>query len=124
MSWLPFTPRKIPGTHFCWRLSRTQGHSVAGRIRSTEKSYITKTSCDMLVPVYQTTWSRKTVILILTAVRTQSLIKLSDYVLGLKQGIGLIPGMVRFSLPHSVQTKSGTHPASYARGAGGSFPRQ
>jgi hypothetical protein len=23
-----FTPRKIPGTHFCWRLSRPQGHSA------------------------------------------------------------------------------------------------
>jgi hypothetical protein len=34
----PFTPRKIPGTHFCYRLSRLQGHSVAGRIMSTEKS--------------------------------------------------------------------------------------
>jgi hypothetical protein len=28
-----FTPRKIPGTHFCWRLSRPQGHGAAGRIR-------------------------------------------------------------------------------------------
>jgi hypothetical protein len=36
--WPPFTPRKIPGTHFCWRLSRAQGHSAAGRIRSIEKS--------------------------------------------------------------------------------------
>jgi hypothetical protein len=34
----PFTPRKIPGTRFCWRLSRPQGHSAAGRIRSIEKS--------------------------------------------------------------------------------------
>jgi hypothetical protein len=34
----PFTDRKIPGTHFCQRLSRPQGHSVAGRIRSIEKS--------------------------------------------------------------------------------------
>jgi hypothetical protein len=34
----PFTPRKIPGTHFCWRLSRPQGHRAAGRIRSIEKS--------------------------------------------------------------------------------------
>jgi hypothetical protein len=33
-----FTPGKIPGTHFCWRLSRLQGHSAAGRIRSIEKS--------------------------------------------------------------------------------------
>jgi hypothetical protein len=32
-----FTPRYIPGTHFCQRLSRLQGHSAAGRIRSIEK---------------------------------------------------------------------------------------
>jgi hypothetical protein len=36
----PFAPRKIPGTHFCYRLSEPQGHSAAGRIRSTEKSNI------------------------------------------------------------------------------------
>jgi hypothetical protein len=29
----PPPPRKIPGTHFCWRLSRPQGHNAAGRIR-------------------------------------------------------------------------------------------
>jgi hypothetical protein len=34
----PFTPRKIPGTHLCYRLSRPHGHSAAGRIRSIEKS--------------------------------------------------------------------------------------
>jgi hypothetical protein len=33
-----FTPRKIPSTHFYQRLSRHQGHSAAGRIRSIEKS--------------------------------------------------------------------------------------
>jgi hypothetical protein len=33
----PFNPRKIPGTHFYWRLSRPQGHSAAGRIRSIEQ---------------------------------------------------------------------------------------
>jgi hypothetical protein len=33
----PFTPRKIPGTHFCYRPSGLQGHSEAGRIRSIEK---------------------------------------------------------------------------------------
>jgi hypothetical protein len=33
-----FTHRKIPGTHFCYRLSRPQGHSAAGRIRSIDKS--------------------------------------------------------------------------------------
>jgi hypothetical protein len=38
MRWLPISPRKFSGTHFCWRLSRPQSHSVAGRIRSTEKS--------------------------------------------------------------------------------------
>jgi hypothetical protein len=40
--------------------------------------------------------SRKTVILWLTAVITQNLIKLSDYVLCLKPGLGLIPGIIRF----------------------------
>jgi hypothetical protein len=34
----PFTRRKIPGTHFCYRLSRPQDHCAAGRIRSIEKS--------------------------------------------------------------------------------------
>jgi hypothetical protein len=34
----PFTPRKIPGTHFCQGLSRPQGRSAAGMIRSIEKS--------------------------------------------------------------------------------------
>jgi hypothetical protein len=34
----PLPPRKIPDTHFCYRLSRPQGHSAAGRIRSIEKS--------------------------------------------------------------------------------------
>jgi hypothetical protein len=33
-----FIPRKIPGTHFCQRLSRPQGNSTAGRFRSIEKS--------------------------------------------------------------------------------------
>jgi hypothetical protein len=33
----PITTRKIPGTHFCQRLSRSQDHNVAGRIRSIEK---------------------------------------------------------------------------------------
>jgi hypothetical protein len=34
----PLSPRKIPGTHFCKRLSFPQGHSATGRIRSIEKS--------------------------------------------------------------------------------------
>jgi hypothetical protein len=32
-----FDPRKSPGSHFCSRLSRPQGHSAAGRIRSIKK---------------------------------------------------------------------------------------
>jgi hypothetical protein len=36
--WLPFTPRKNSGTHFCSTLSRPQGHSAAGKVRSIEKS--------------------------------------------------------------------------------------
>jgi hypothetical protein len=34
----PFIPKKIPGTNFCLRLNRSQGHSAAGRIRSIEES--------------------------------------------------------------------------------------
>jgi hypothetical protein len=33
----PFTLRKIPDTHFCWRQSQPQGYSAAGRIRPVEK---------------------------------------------------------------------------------------
>jgi hypothetical protein len=33
----PITLRKIPGTHFCFRLIRPQGYSAAGRIRLIEK---------------------------------------------------------------------------------------
>ena len=28
----PLPPGNIPGTHFCWMLSRLQGHSAAGKI--------------------------------------------------------------------------------------------
>jgi hypothetical protein len=34
----PLLPGNIPGTHFCSRLSRTQGHSAAGRIMSMKNS--------------------------------------------------------------------------------------
>jgi hypothetical protein len=34
----PFTPRKIPATHFCYWLSRPQGHIAAGGNRSVENS--------------------------------------------------------------------------------------
>jgi hypothetical protein len=47
---VPFTPRKIPGTCFCQRLSRPNGHSVARRIRSIEKSndFIGNRTCDLV----------------------------------------------------------------------------
>jgi hypothetical protein len=35
---LSLPPRKLPVTHFCYMLSRPQGHSAAGRVRSSEKS--------------------------------------------------------------------------------------
>jgi hypothetical protein len=34
----PLPPRKIPGSHFCQRRSRPQGHNAAGRIRSFKKN--------------------------------------------------------------------------------------
>jgi hypothetical protein len=34
----PFTPKKIPGTHFCQRPCRPQSHSAAASIRPIEKS--------------------------------------------------------------------------------------
>jgi hypothetical protein len=34
----PLSPGNIPGTHFCQRLSRPQGHSAIGRIISTKNS--------------------------------------------------------------------------------------
>ena len=41
----PFLPPgNAPGTHFCYRLSRPQGHSAIGRIMSVKNS--NDTSCD------------------------------------------------------------------------------
>jgi hypothetical protein len=36
--WPPLRPGNIPGTHFCYRLSRPQGHSAAGKIMSMKNS--------------------------------------------------------------------------------------
>jgi hypothetical protein len=36
-----YAPVNIPGTHFCQRLSRSQGHSAAGRIMSMKNSNYT-----------------------------------------------------------------------------------
>jgi len=34
--WPPLPPGNTPGTHFCWRLSRPQGHSAIGRDRTSD----------------------------------------------------------------------------------------
>ena len=34
----PLSPGSIPGTHFCYRLCRPQGHSATGRIMSLKNS--------------------------------------------------------------------------------------
>jgi len=36
----PLSPGNIPGTQFCWRFSRTTGHTAAGRIMSVKSSEI------------------------------------------------------------------------------------
>ena len=33
-----YPPGNIPGTHFCWGLSQSQGHSAAGKIMSMKNS--------------------------------------------------------------------------------------
>jgi hypothetical protein len=44
-----YPPGSIPGTHFCWRLSRPQGHSAVGRIRSMKNfnDTIGNRNCDL-----------------------------------------------------------------------------
>jgi hypothetical protein len=38
---LALISRKIPGTHFCYRLSKPQSHSAAGRIKYIKKKTMT-----------------------------------------------------------------------------------
>jgi len=38
----PLPPGNTPGTHFCQRLSRPQGHSATGRIMSLKKVFCTR----------------------------------------------------------------------------------
>ena len=38
----PLPPKKAPGTHVCWRLSRPQGHSAIGRILRQSKIPMTR----------------------------------------------------------------------------------
>ena len=37
---LPLTPGNIPRTHCCYRMSRIQGHSAAGRMMSMKNSNV------------------------------------------------------------------------------------
>jgi len=45
---LPLPTRNIPGTHFCYRLSRSQGLSAVGRIKSMKSGTIGNWTCDLL----------------------------------------------------------------------------
>jgi hypothetical protein len=54
----PLPPGNTPGTHFCWRLSRLQGHSAIGRIVSTEKSNDTTWNRTNDLPICATTVPR------------------------------------------------------------------
>jgi hypothetical protein len=49
----PFTPQEIPGTHFCQRLSRLEGHNADGRIRSIEKIHLIGTRTRDLPACYR-----------------------------------------------------------------------
>jgi hypothetical protein len=58
---LHFTPRMIPGTHFCWRLSRPQGHSAAERLGQSKNpvtSLGTETSYATACPYENVYWLR------------------------------------------------------------------
>jgi hypothetical protein len=48
----PLPPGNKPGTLFCWRLSRTQGHSATGRIMSLKNSNDTIGNRTRDLPVY------------------------------------------------------------------------
>jgi hypothetical protein len=41
-----FPPGYLSGTHFCYRLSRLQGHIAAGKIRSIEEHPITSSGIE------------------------------------------------------------------------------
>ena len=46
-----YPPENIPGTHFCHRLSRSQGHSAAGRIKPKRNpnGHIGNRTCELPV---------------------------------------------------------------------------
>jgi hypothetical protein len=43
----PLSPENIPGTHFCWRLSRTQSHNAVGRNISMKNDTIENRTRDL-----------------------------------------------------------------------------
>ena len=47
----PYHTGNIPGTHFCWRLSRPQGHSAAERIMSVTPTGIEPATFQLQSPV-------------------------------------------------------------------------
>jgi len=49
----PLTQGNTPGTHFCWRLSRPQGHSATGRTMSLKNSNDTIGNRTRDLPVWQ-----------------------------------------------------------------------
>jgi hypothetical protein len=102
--WPPITLRKTPGTHFCYRLSRLQGHSAAGRIRQTEKSNDLTGNRTRDLPACS----------IVPQLTTLSDTRWTTQKSSSRQG-------PQISL-HRVQNGSGAHPASYPAGTGGSFP--
>jgi hypothetical protein len=53
--WPLLTPENIPVIHFCYRLSRPQGHSAAGRNMSVENSSDTNRNLNRDVPACSTT---------------------------------------------------------------------
>jgi hypothetical protein len=50
-------------------------------------------------------------------------VSISDQATGWRTGVRFPTGVGIFSLRHRIQTRSGTHPASYPMGTGGLFPR-
>jgi hypothetical protein len=74
----PLPSREIPGTHFCWRLSRPQGHSAAGRIRWIEKIHIGTRTCDLpacsIVPQLRSPYIRANMVISVCFCRNKYLI--------------------------------------------------
>jgi hypothetical protein len=53
-----YPPGNTPGTHFCWRLSRPQGHSATGRIMSMKNSNDTIGKRNRDLPIGRARWPK------------------------------------------------------------------